>query len=87
MKKALIILTSLVIFGTAFTACSTDKRETTTSLDDTTLTPTTSMSEKVSEEMTDMSEDVSKAVTDISEGASQAATDVSDAMDGESTTK
>ena len=87
MKKALIILTSLVIFGTAFTACSADKKENTTNLDDTTLTPTTSMSEKVSEEMTDISEDVSKAATDASEKMSEAATDVSDAINGETTTK
>lgn len=80
MKKALIILTSLVILGTAFTSCSADKRESTTALEDTTLTPTTSLSEKVSEEVTDISEDVSKAVTDASK-------DVSDAVDGESTTK
>lgn len=85
MKKALIILTSLVIIGSAFTACSADKKD--NSPEDTTLTPTTSLSEKVSEEMTDVSEDVSKAVTDASEDVSEAVTDVSDAMKGETTTK
>ena len=70
MKKFLILLCSLAIIGAAFTGCAADKKDTTTT-DDQTLTPTTDMSQEVSEEVTDMSEKVSEAVTDISEDISE----------------
>ena len=66
MKKILILLCSLIVLATAFTGCAGDKKDTSTTSDQT-LTPTSSMSEKVSEEMTDMSEDISEALTDASE--------------------
>lgn len=66
MKKFLLIVCSLAIISAALTSCAMDKKDTTTT-NDQTLTPTTDMSQKVSEELTDMSEDVSEALTDASE--------------------
>ncbi len=66
MKKALILLCSIAVIAAAFTGCASDKKDATTT-NDQTLTPTSSMSEKVSEKMTEMSEDVSEALTDASE--------------------